>query len=324
MTQRVEAPKYVIPELINYYNLFNSSLAKLSFQPIYASQWELESLYNPYMTYKEAFTLFEQMITVAETTIISFTESTSLSSEEKADKSVVTKCDKQIDDKLTSIAKRAGLQVVSEEGEHVLDIVKSGNYISIDPIDGTLGYIEYVNYALENGGIENFLLKDLGAVSDFCLLLGIVENGIPQYGAVYNFVTKEKILIDGNDKDNFVRENNARNYNQRTAVYVDQRPGDDIEHDLVSLPDASVIKQAALGLKSIYTIVNPHEEAVTVHRVQKAGLWDIMPAAVASRAFGGQVYDDKGEKLKLNEYIILPGSGAAIIKGEKFKFVLHL
>jgi fructose-1,6-bisphosphatase/inositol monophosphatase family enzyme len=276
-------------------------------------------MYNPDMTYIEAYELFEKMLIAAEEELLSFTTTTPLTSEEKADKSLVTACDKQVDEKLSHIAREAGLQVVSEEGEHALDIVRSGNYMTIDPIDGTLGYIEYVNYALENGGIENFLQKDLGATSDFCLLLGIVENGIPMYGAVYNFVTKEKILIDGNDKSNLLRENNVRNYSQEYAVYVDQRPGDGVERELTSLPDTSVIKQAALGLKSVYTIINPHESAITAHRVQTAGLWDVLPAAVAARAFGGEVYDAQGGLLKLNEYIILPGTGATIIRGEKFK-----
>lgn len=280
------------------------------------------SSYHKIMTKDQAYTLFETMIAVASKELVDFTLSSSLNTEHKADKSVVTACDKCIDDKLTKLAHDAGLQVVSEEGPHVLDVVKSGNYITIDPIDGTLGYIEYVNYALEHGGIETFLQKDLGAASDFCLLLGIVENNVPRFGAAYNFITKEKILVDSADKAGVVRERNARQYNQSYAVYVDQRPGDHIEDQLRAVPDVSVIKQAALGLKSIYTIINPHQEAVTVHRVQSAGLWDIMPAAVATRAFSGQVYDDKGDELVYNQYILLPGTGATILKGDKFAFVL--
>jgi hypothetical protein len=48
-----------------------------------------------------------------------------------------------------------------------------------------------------------------------------------------------------------------------------------------------------------------------------------MPAAVATRAFGGQVYDDTGDILRLTDYVILPGIGATIIKGEKFAFILE-
>lgn len=275
------------------------------------------------MTKEQAFSLFEEMILTAEKELINFTIHSELNTEHKADKSVVTQCDKCIDNKLTELANSIGLQVISEEGTHVLNIAQSGNYITIDPIDGTLGYIEYVNYALSHGGIDTFLQTDLGAISDFCLLLGIVEGGIPQFGAVYNFVTKEKILIDGNDRNNLIRINNVRDYNQKKVAYIDQRQGDSLEQELTSLPNLTSIKQAALGLKSVYTIINPHEDAITLHRVQKAGLWDIMPSAVAARSFGGQVYDDHGEPLKFNSYIILPGNGATIIKGNAFSFVLE-
>lgn len=275
------------------------------------------------MNTAQAFDLFEKMIAAAADKLQSFTLETKLSAETKVDKTIVTQCDQAIDNTLTAIAKSAGLSVVSEEGEHVLDIVKSGNYITIDPIDGTLGYIDYVNYALENGGIQTFGQKDLGASHDFCLLLGIVENGIPAYGACYNYVTQEKIFIDGNDKTKLQRTNDVRGYKQPYAVYVDQRPGDFIEDELKSIPDVEIITQAALGLKSLYTVLDPHEAAITAHRVQVAGLWDIMPAAVAARAFGGVVYDDKGDELKLQDYIILPGKGSTIIRGNKFEFIVE-
>jgi 3'-phosphoadenosine 5'-phosphosulfate (PAPS) 3'-phosphatase len=276
------------------------------------------------VTKDQAYNLFEQMIAQASDELVKFTVQAPLSIEHKADKSAVTECDKKVDAKLSELATKAGLQVVSEEGEHVLDIVKSGNYMTIDPIDGTLGYIENVNYALENGGIEQFIKKDLGAEHDFGLLLGIVENGLPRFGACYNFITKEKILIDAESKDNFVRENNIRNYTQENVVYLDQRFIDDpITNELISLADTVSIKQATLGFKSLYTLINSHKNAVTVHRVQSAGLWDIMPAAVAARVFGGEIYDDTGKPLEFESYILLPGKGATIIKGDKFKFVLN-
>lgn len=276
------------------------------------------------MNKNKAFSLFNQMISEAADELINFTLNTTISAEHKADKSVVTQCDKQIENRIVKIAQNENLQVVPEEGEKVLEIVKSGNYLTIDPIDGTLGYLEYVNSAIDTGSIQNFLKEDKGAASDFCLLLGLVENGIPTFGACYNFITKEKILIDGSNSENLVRENNVRAYDKEFAIYVDQRPGDFIENELVGLSGISVIKQAALGLKSLYTIINPHKSAVTVHRVQAAGLWDIMPAAVACRAFGGQIYDDRGDLLKFDQYIVLPGVGATIIKGDKFNFVLDL
>ena len=58
-----------------------------------------------------------------------------------------------------------------------------------------------------------------------------------------------------------------------------------------------------------------------VHRVQSAGLWDIMPAAVAARCCGGEIYDDRGDPLRLTDYVILPGMGVTVIKGAYFSFV---
>lgn len=273
----------------------------------------------------DTFELFESMINVAKEELFSFTTSSEMSIEHKADKSAVTECDKRIDQKLSEMAHDKGLQVVSEEGEHVMQIVESGNYITIDPIDGTLGYIEYVNHAVEHGGLSTFGKEDLGPTSDFCLLLGLVENGIPTYGAMYNYITHEKILLDGSDSDATVRENDVRGYSQPRAVYFDQRFLDDeINKKLQQVEGATIITQAALGLKSLYTILNPHQEAATVHRVQSAGLWDIMPAAVAARAYGGRVLDDKGNNLAYKNYILLPGKGATILKGKGFDFVTDL
>lgn len=271
----------------------------------------------------KAYALFEEMIRLAEQELRDFTLHNGITSEKKADKSLVTACDIHIDQILSKLASEQGLQLVSEEGVHTLEIVKSGNYITIDPIDGTLGYIDYVNHAVEQKSLSSFLEADLGPTSDFCLLLGIVENGIPQFGAVYNYITKETILIDGNDRNNLIRTNNKRNHTQENAVYLDQRFIDDpITKELLSLPDVTAIRQATFGLKSIYTILNPHKSAVMVHRVQSAGLWDVLPAAVAARAFGGSIYDDTGEPLKFTEYIMLPGKGGTVIKGDKFASVV--
>ena len=275
------------------------------------------------MTKNEAYKLFELMIAEADKELMSFTSNLSLTIEHKADKTAVTECDKRIDKKLSSIAREHVLNVVSEEGDQSQRIVESGNYITIDPIDGTLGYINYVNEVINKGGVQKFLKRDLGAQSDFCLLLGIVENDLPLFGACYNYITKEKILIDGLNKNNLVRENNKRDYTNPNAIYVDQRPGDYIEDELKAIKNATVIKQAALGLKSLYTIINSHKNAVTVHRVQVAGLWDIMPAAVAARAFDCSIYDDLGNPLEVNKYIILPGKGATILKGDLFNFVIN-
>lgn len=75
------------------------------------------------MTKDQAYNLFSEMIAAANEELFQFTLNSNLNIEHKVDKSAVTACDQAIDKKLTAIAQSNGLQVVSEEGEHVLDIV---------------------------------------------------------------------------------------------------------------------------------------------------------------------------------------------------------
>lgn len=271
------------------------------------------------METEKVFSLFKEMIAVAREELVNFTTQNKLIIDAKIDRSLVTDCDKTIDMRLTQIAKANGFQVISEEGVHSQQIVETGNYLTIDPIDGTLGYLDYCQAYTKENSKDVFLSKDLGAGSDFCLLLGIVENSKPRFAACFNYITHELVLIDAQDKNKFIRINNIRAYQGANVVYVDQREGNILEKELTLLKDVKVIKQAALGLKSLYTIINPHKNSITYHSVQTAGLWDVMPAAVASRAFEGELFDGKGELLEFDKYIILPGLGATIIKGPKFK-----
>ena len=273
------------------------------------------------MNREEAFKLFEEMIKLADKELVNFTTSQNFKIEQKVDKTLVTNCDYHIDKILTNYAKSRNLLVVSEEGDKINKIVEGGNYITIDPIDGSLGYIEYVNNAIQNEGIRSFLSKDLGPESDFCLLIGIVENGQPKYGCCFHYVTKEKILLDSENKSKCIIENSVRNYKSKSVIYIDPRPGDEIQKKIMDMDNVSNITQATLGLKSLLTILNNHENAITIHRVQDAGLWDILPTAVATKIFGGILLDDKGNDVVYNKYIILPGKGATCIKGNKFIFV---
>jgi fructose-1,6-bisphosphatase/inositol monophosphatase family enzyme len=270
-----------------------------------------------------AFGLFNTLIANAQKELLDITEHTNLSIKRKADNTTVTQCDLAIDEILGDIATQSGFKVISEENDHSLQGVTEGTYMTVDPIDGTLGYIDHVNQAVLHGNVETFLNDDIGPNSDFCLLLGIVENGQPKYGACYNYVTREKILIDGSNRDNLLRTNIKRQYSQKNAVYTDPRPvTDKLTDEIKNLDGVSVITEGPFGLRALYTILNPHESAVTVHRAQVAGVWDIVPAAAAACVFGGNIYDELGETLKLNRYVFLPGKGATVVRGRFFENVI--
>jgi 3'-phosphoadenosine 5'-phosphosulfate (PAPS) 3'-phosphatase len=276
------------------------------------------------MNQTEAFAIFEQMINLAKDAVVNFTLKNKFDIEKKADKTAVTACDMHIDKVLSDFAKAQGLSVISEEGDKEYAIVKSGNYITIDPIDGSLGYIDHVNFSLGIGDIKTFLKTDLGPQADFCLLLGIVQDSEPKYGCCYHYVTGEKILLDATDKEHCHVELNYRRRAYPNACYIDQRAGESIEKSILDQENVRGILQATLGLKSLYTFLNQHDNALTIHRVQHAGLWDILPAAVAAKAFSGLLLDDEGNDVVYNKYVILPGRGATAIKGKRFLSVQNL
>jgi fructose-1,6-bisphosphatase/inositol monophosphatase family enzyme len=266
--------------------------------------------------------LFEQMFDEADIVLTSFTLENNLSIEQKADKTFVTACDEKVDFVLSNLAKEAGFDVISEEGDKSIDIVKSGNYLTIDPIDGTLAYLEHVNKALEQGDITNFLKSDLGINWDFCLLVGVVQDGKAVYGGVFNYVTKERMFFDAKN-EKIVRKGERRNFIDKKAIFVDQRSSGVLEEQLkLNSLSAEVFTMASFGLRAIYSCLE-FEDAVALHRVQTTGLWDILPAAVIAHFNNAKIYDEIGNELLFNQYISLPGNGALIIKGHEFEYILE-
>ena len=274
------------------------------------------------LSISQAYDIFRKMFISADKVLVDFTLTQELSIEEKPDKTLVTACDEQIDRVLCKIATEHSLNIISEEGQKSLNTVQSGNYITIDPIDGTLAYLEYIKDALKTGSISNFLKNDLGSQWDFCLLLGIVEDAKPRFGGVFNYVTKEIILIDSQNPDLIIREGKTRVFKGVNVMFVDQRPGGEIEDELANQPDTFSYPLASFGLRVIYTFINNFESAVTYHAVQTVGLWDVLPGAVAAKAFSGNVYLNNGLLIEYDKYSSLTGKGATAIKGEKFEFLL--
>lgn len=270
----------------------------------------------------DAFDLFRTLAERAKRELFQVTASAAVHAELKPDRTLVSNCDIAIDQALSGLVKEYGLRVVSEESAASFAAVSCGTYVTIDPIDGTLGYLAYVQHALEHGGIESFGKLDLGAEFDFTLLIGIIENGLPRYGASINYITNETIFVDAADSECLVWSNRCRHHAGDLVAYVDPRAGDNIEREILSVSGVSVITQATLGLKSLYALLGQHQSAVVCHRVQAAGVWDIAPAAAAARAFGGNVYDDLGKLVQFDRYAVLPGKGATILRGTTFEFVV--
>lgn len=255
------------------------------------------------MTCDEAYSLFESLIKTAHNTLFDQTLNFPFKFWTKEDSTWVTECDQRIDNVLTPIIRNKGLFTVSEEGEHLLEVVEGGNYVTIDPIDGTLGYLDYLSSDTKFGTI------DLGPLHDFGLLVGIVEHAQPVFGLAYNYITQETIMVDGVNPKNLIWKNRTRINTQKIVGYLSSRVSTELETKVSKVPEISIIKQATMGWKSLYTVLQPHDRAIMVRETIHTGLWDILPGAVAARCFGAEL------SLEFNKYIQLPNQGLVIKKG---------
>jgi len=272
------------------------------------------------MSYSSAFTdvmnFFNEMIKLA---YVEYNKSfsKSLELEKKADKSFVTQFDKKINTLLSHYAAGKGFKIISKEGQHLRKVVKSGSYITINPIDGTRGYIKHINTFKCNPKIYN--KKLLGPLADHCLLLGIVKHSQPLYACCYNYVTDENIFLDGIMKRIVFEGKRIRSLlTAKNACYTGTRTNDNITREILADKNITQIMLSPFGLRALLVQIGNHENAITVHHAQQTGLWDVLPACVASKITGGTILDDTGHKVILNKYIMLPGKGATSIKGKKF------
>ena len=153
------------------------------------------------MYQKIAFALFQRLIDAASNEIARFTIEQQLSVDYKADRTAVTQCDRHLGELLARIAAETGLPVVHEEDESTFENIRSGNYIIIDPIDGTRAYIRHVEGTLKRrlkepdaSPVVDPSLESETGEHDYAMLVGIVIGGKPLFGCSFNYVTGEKIF----------------------------------------------------------------------------------------------------------------------------------
>ena len=274
----------------------------------------------------DAYSLFEKMIELASAEIVSFTKKNRLKVGHKKDRvsgiTFVTACDKHLDRLLSELVKNRGLSVVSEEGKADLAALKSGNYITIDAVDGTIGYVAHANSSASKGLNNPCIDPSLDKKNDYCLLVGIVENGTPRFGCCFNYVTGEKIFLDSESNLYTIRTGaRDRAYQGRVVQYFEDRSKDAINKRIFE--DLSVDKRfnvGAFGLRMLLVQLGNHESAVAAHFAQENGLWDILPAAVAAQFTGAVILDGNGNKLEYTKYITIP-EGVIIHSGDKFSWI---
>jgi fructose-1,6-bisphosphatase/inositol monophosphatase family enzyme len=268
---------------------------------------------------KEAYELFRNFISTISEEIAKFTRENKIGITEKDDRTLVTECDKYIDKITGSIAQEKGFSVISEERENDLDTLRSGNYVIIDAIDGTLGYIKHTQSSADK--TNPHINSQLGYNNDYSFLSAIIINGKPRFGLCYNYVTSETILLDSEDSKHTIWENKNPIFNSKNAHYIDLRCEDFPNKRLSCHKDTITYQYTSPGMAFIYAQLNNHDSAAIYHFPQQNGLWDIAPACVAAGFSNTHILDGNGEPIKFKDYLDIPKKGLVLIKGNKFNWL---
>ena len=274
------------------------------------------------MNRQKAFGMFDETIAIARNALQDLYESKpEMIYRRKSDGSLVSIIDESVDAAVNKNLKKFGLAVVSEESEPGVGLVKGGNYITSDPVDGSEHAVEHFKQARAKSMKSPFDIS-LGRAFDYCLLLGIVLDGKPRFGGYYNYVTGEKILLDSESARHTIWEGENKSlYAAQYARYTENRTNDEINTEIASDSSVRTFNVGPLGIRCLYAQLNGHESAVAVHLgLQENGLYDILPACVAAQFTGAVILDGLGQPIKFTDYILTPNKGTVAYIGKKFSW----
>jgi 3'(2'), 5'-bisphosphate nucleotidase len=213
--------------------------------------------------------------------------------EYKADDSPVTFADKlaskYIINGLNNIT--PNIPVISEEGDDTesLEILeKHSVYWLVDPIDGT----------------KSFIRKK----GDFTINIGLIENGIPKFGIIYQPITGVTYYTDHEEnarkieygKNTLIRVNTEANPYNGLRILIPNRNLSEEAHKFVSSLNISFSEQIASSLKFCLIAEGKFDIYVNFSRIF---LWDVAAGYAILLKAGGLIYGKDGKPL-----LYLPGS----------------
>ncbi|MDO8480667.1 MAG: inositol monophosphatase family protein [Nanoarchaeota archaeon] len=258
------------------------------------------------MNRAEAFSFFDAVASEASKELKRFAKDLQIT--QKADKTLVTACDIHLSKHIATLAQEWNIPLLSEEDEEGYTLITKPLFAVLDPIDGTLAYIEHAKHPE----------RKLGPEFDYTLLLTIVEKSKPRFGLCYNFVTGERMKLDSRSKIHSIIENVKRLYKSKIAFYYENRTDDSLSRRLLADTKIKGRYQAmSLGQRLLLMQLNPHESAAVSHFAQRSGLWDVGPALVAASWSGAKLFDGKGNPLTANKVFI--DGGIVAYKGSYFE-----
>lgn len=247
-----------------------------------------------------------------------FIRETRVRVEFKADKSVVTEADIMLNARLEEHLADFGLPCIGEETENSADVIRSGSYIAIDPIDGTSNFIR-----VTNGDTKTHAL-------DYGVLIGVVRDGSPQIGGCLNLYTCElHLAIDDKQSGQLY---SVLQIGSAKGETVASRIAD-IHGDMVQVAGSQfkdpinrffencmpILRVGGLGFRIISLCSEKFRAGFVYHQSQRAGLWDLAGPSVIASVCGVEIFDGIGGALDFKAGEYFPGNGAVATKGKFIK-----
>lgn len=243
--------------------------------------------------------------------------------DEKADKSLVTEVDIQVNELLKNQFASLGIPFIGEESEHDLQTIKGGNYIAVDPIDGTSNFVRMFNGELDKPALDNVTL------------ISLVRDGVPVIGICLNHYTGELYIAvnDGKTKLESVQHLYIKGLEYPGTTGIERVSELRSDRMLVmgssaSDPvnkkysqDAPTAQIGGLGFRIISLCNNDITDGLVYHKKQDAGLWDLAAAQVFASLNGVEILDGNGDRLDFTSAAYFPGHGAMATKGNSLGYV---
>jgi len=278
------------------------------------------------MNLNKAYDFFEKIIEKVSQSIGPFVKENKLEKNIKTDetgcRTLVTNIDKYIDRIVSKYAKQKGINIISEEGDNEIEILRKGDYFIFDSIDGTLAAAKHVESStdLKNPNIN----KTLGPEYNYTFLGAIIENGQPKFGVCYDYVSGETILLNSENIKNLVwMKSSKENYLANNALYLDNRfriNKDKINIRLINESDET-FWYSSPGKAFILAQLCGYKSVAISHFFQQNGLWDIAPACIITNLTETKILDGFRNPIKFNKYLLIPGKGNTLYKGDKFSWL---
>lgn len=204
----------------------------------------------------------------------------------KIDNSPITIADKKSNEIICKGLSQFDIPILSEESNKKIDLEKTEMIWIIDPLDGTLDFIQ--------------------KTGEFCIMIGLVENGLPIMGFVY--IPEKDILYYGiKNKGAYKIQNNKKTKLQVSKVNTLDKArliasknhfSDNIQNFYITNKIKKLVKCGSNGIK--IGLIAENKADIFINPTDKMGKWDTCAPHIILQEAGGKITDINGNQILYN------------------------